>query len=193
VSHAPVREALRDMEMLGFVVSSPFRGAAVRSLSVEDLVQMYPIRAVLEGLAAREAASRIDAAGLVQLRKLSAAMRRAADRGDARAEVDADIAFHLAIVEASGNAFLKQIWELMQWATISFITASKSLRPVMERHLSVLEALEAQDPAAAETAMRSHIEQPAQRLRAAIERDRDLSDKLGLVRQHTPKRARVRR
>ncbi len=57
VSQAPVREALRDLDLLGFVVSSPFRGAIVRQISVEELVQLYPIRAVLEGLAARHAAA----------------------------------------------------------------------------------------------------------------------------------------
>ena len=41
VSQAPVREALRDLDLLGFVVSSPFRGAIVRQISVEELVQLY--------------------------------------------------------------------------------------------------------------------------------------------------------
>src|SRR6185369_10116596 len=59
VSQAPVREALRDLELFGFVVTSPFRGAIVREISADDLLQLYPIRAVLEGLAAREAARRI--------------------------------------------------------------------------------------------------------------------------------------
>src|SRR5262245_27683282 len=64
VSQAPVREALRDLEMFGFIDSSPFRGAVVRKMSPEELVQVYPIRAVLEGLAARDAAVRLDQRGL---------------------------------------------------------------------------------------------------------------------------------
>src|SRR5688572_33355566 len=103
VSQAPVREALRDLDLLGFVVSSPFRGAIVRQISVEDLVQLYPIRAVLEGVAAREAATRIQPSGLRKLQKLLAMMRNAAALGDTRSEVEADFAFHLTIVEASGN------------------------------------------------------------------------------------------
>jgi DNA-binding GntR family transcriptional regulator len=67
VSQAPVREALRDLELFGFIVTSPFRGAIVRQISVEELVQIYPIRAVLEGLAARDAAVRITDAGLKKL------------------------------------------------------------------------------------------------------------------------------
>src|SRR5262245_40934928 len=82
VSQAPVREALRDLELLGFIESSPFRGAIVRQVSIEDLLQLYPIRAVLEGLSAREAATRIDSAGLDKLQKLLETMRTAAARGD---------------------------------------------------------------------------------------------------------------
>ena len=51
VSQGPVREALRDLEMLGLVVSSPFRGTQVREISYQDLAEIYPIRAALEGLA----------------------------------------------------------------------------------------------------------------------------------------------
>src|SRR6476660_5878330 len=101
VSQGPVREALRDLELFGFVVSSPFRGAIVRQTSVEDLVQIYPIRAVLEGLAARDAATRIDEPGLNKLEKVLATMRGAASRGDHRAAVAADFAFHFTIVKAS--------------------------------------------------------------------------------------------
>ena len=78
VASDTVREALRDLELFGFVVSAPYRGAIVRKIAIEDLVQIYPIRAVLEGLAAHDAATRIDAAGLKRLRRLLATMRRAA-------------------------------------------------------------------------------------------------------------------
>ena len=55
-SQAPVREALRDLELLRLVESEPFRGARVRSLGDEELVEIYPVRAVLEELAAKLAA-----------------------------------------------------------------------------------------------------------------------------------------
>lgn len=174
VSQAPVREALRDLDLLGFVVSSPFRGAIVRQISVEDLVQLYPIRAVLEGVAAREAATRIQPSGLRKLQKLLATMRTAAARGDTRSEVEADFAFHLTIVEASGNRMLQQVWDRMRLATTTFLTVSKShrtLSEIAERHAAVIEALRAQDPAAAEQAMRRHIEEPGHWLRAALEED----------------------
>jgi DNA-binding GntR family transcriptional regulator len=172
VSQAPVREALRDLELLGFIVSSPFRGAIVRQLSVEDLVQIYPIRAVLEALAARDAATRTTAADLKRLEKLLATMRSAAAQGDKRAAVDADFAFHLTIVEASGNWLLKQFWERMRLATTTLLTIAKthhSLPEIAERHQLVLDALRQRDPIAAERAMRRHIDEPGQWLRAAME------------------------
>src|SRR3954471_2979200 len=101
VSQAPVREALRDLELFGFVVSSPFRGTQVREISPEDLLEIYPVRAALEGVAARAAATRIDEATLTQLEDLIGAMRDAATRNDHRAHVDADFAFHHAVIEAS--------------------------------------------------------------------------------------------
>ena len=78
VSQAPVREALRDLALFGFVVCSPFRSTYVREISTEDLVKSYPVRAALESVAAREAATLIDDETLAQLEDLIAAMRRAA-------------------------------------------------------------------------------------------------------------------
>src|SRR5207253_3458723 len=59
-SQAPVREALRDLELLRFVESEPFRGARVREVSEEELIEIYPVRAAIEEVAAREAAVRLD-------------------------------------------------------------------------------------------------------------------------------------
>ena len=174
VSQAPVREALRDLDLLGFVVSSPFRGAIVRQISVEELVQLYPIRAVLEGLAARHAAQRIDQATVKKLEGLLATMRTAAARGDHRRAVEADFAFHLTIVEASGNRLLQQIWDRMRLATTTFLTVSRShhsLPEIVERHAAVVEALRTSDPDAAERALRLHIEEPGEWLRAALEEE----------------------
>ncbi len=176
VSQAPVREALRDLNVLGFVESSPFRGAVVRQISTEELLHLYPIRAVLEGLAAREAATRIRPAGLRKLQKLLDTMRSVAAEGDERLAVQTDFAFHLTIVEASENRLLQQIWDRMRLATTTFLTVSKShhsLGEIAERHAVVLEALRAKDPSAAEQAMRRHIEEPGEWMRMALAEDAD--------------------
>jgi DNA-binding GntR family transcriptional regulator len=174
VSQAPVREALRDLEMLGFVVSSPFRGTQVREISNSELAAIYPIRAALEGVAAREAANRIDETGLARLADALEVMREAAARDDARGEVDADIKFHHLIVEASGNRLLRHFWESMRLETTTFLTVALTRRPLhqlAERHGPILAALRAKDPIAAEDAMRHHIEEAGEWVRSMAEKE----------------------
>jgi DNA-binding GntR family transcriptional regulator len=164
VSQAPVREALRDLELLGFVVTSAFRSTQVREVSQEERAEIYPIRAALEGLAARAAATRLDDAGLRHLEELIQVMRDAAARDDKQAQIDADIAFHLYIVEASGNRLLKQFWESMRLPLTTFVTVTFSHWPLSilaERHVPLLDALRSHDPATAEAAMRAHLEELA--------------------------------
>lgn len=174
VSQAPVREALRDLELFGFVTSSPFRGTQVKEISPEDLLEIYPIRAALEAVGARAAATRIDDDTLARLEALIVAMREAAAKADHRAHVDADYAFHQAIIKASGNRMLQHVWQTMRLATTTFVTHSmtqlthRSLQEIGERHVPVLEALRTRDPNLAEAAMRRHIEEPGDWIRHAI-------------------------
>jgi DNA-binding GntR family transcriptional regulator len=178
VSQGPVREALRDLELFGFVVSSPFRGTQVRKISPDDLVEIYPVRAALEGVAAKAAATRIDDATLAELEELIATMRDAAERKDQQAHVNADFAFHHAIVKASGNRMLEHVWQTMRLATTTFVTHAmnqithRSLTEIGERHVPVLEALRSRDPILAEAAMRRHIEEPGDWIRAALQQER---------------------
>lgn len=174
VSQAPVREALRDLEMLGFIVSSPFRGTQVRRINNRELADIYPIRAAVEALAARAAATQIDEPTLARLESLLGLMCDAAARGDMRAEVDADIAFHHTIVVASGNRTLMQFWEMMRLETTTFLTLAVTQRPLEElagRHRSVLAALQARDPEQAAEAMRRHIEEPGEWIRAVADQE----------------------
>jgi DNA-binding GntR family transcriptional regulator len=174
VSQAPVREALRDLELFGFVISSPFRGTQVREISTDDLLEIYPVRAALEAVAARAAATRIDEATLARLEDLIGSMRKAAASGDHRAHVDADFAFHQTIIKASGNHVLQHVWQTMRLATTTFVTHSmtqlthRSLHEIGERHVPVLEALRSRDPNLAEAAMRRHIEEPGDWIRDAV-------------------------
>src|SRR5690348_3680248 len=131
-SQTPVREALRDLELLGFVVTSAFRGATVRRISQEDWAEIYPIRAALEGVAARAAATRISDDDLGALRELINTMRSASLRGDKQATIEADIEFHSRIVDASGNRLLKQFWQSLRLATTTFLTVSVTHRPLEE-------------------------------------------------------------
>ena len=174
VSQAPVREALRDLELFGFVTSSPFRGTQVREISPEDVVEIYPVRAALEAVGAHAAASRIDDETLARLEGFIAAMREAAARNDHRAHVDADYAFHQAIIKTSGNRTLQHLWKTMRLAMTTSVTHAmtqlthRSLQEIGERHVPVLDALRARDPKRAEAAMRQHIEEPGEWIRDAL-------------------------
>jgi DNA-binding GntR family transcriptional regulator len=174
VSQGPVREALRDLELFGFVVSSPFRGTQVRKISTDELLEIYPIRAALEGVAARAAAVRIDQATLDRLEELIGAMREAAARDDPPGEADADHDFHHAIVKASGNRMLEHMWQTMRLSITTCLTHSithRSLHEIAERHVAVLDALRSGDPDRAEAAIREHIAEPGEWIRSAHQQE----------------------
>jgi len=179
VSQGPVREALRDLELLGFVVKSPFRGTEVGRVSRRELAEIYPIRAALEGVAAYAAATRIEDSALARLEELGAAILDAASRGDSRGQVEADIALHRAIVEASGNRLLMKFWDSMRLETTTFMTilvTQRSLSELAERHVPLLAALRARDPVQSRDLARRHIEEFDEWIRAdleQVERPRD--------------------
>jgi DNA-binding GntR family transcriptional regulator len=157
VSQAPVREALRDLESVRFVESAPFRGARVRGVSDEELIEVYPIRGALEEVAAREAAKRLDG-DVTALEAELAQMRKASD---VREQVEHDVRFHQLIVEASGNRRLLELWNSLQVETRTAVTAIRTgLTPAdaAELHAPIIEALRHRRAAAAGRAMRGHFE-----------------------------------
>jgi DNA-binding GntR family transcriptional regulator len=161
VSQAPVREALRDLEAMRFVESQPHRGARVRAVTSEELVQIYPVRAALEEVAGREAAPRISEEELDLLGDELAGMRRAADTGDLHALMVHDTRFHEIIVEASGNQVLIDVWRSLRVEARSLVSALKShsdLHSIAELHRPVLQAVRYRDPELAGKEMRAHIE-----------------------------------
>src|SRR6266581_4731171 len=80
VSRTPVREALRQLQNGGLIEMQPNRGAVVRVPAPWEVRQAYEVRAELEGLAARRAASRITERGLAALREHNAVLRESAAR-----------------------------------------------------------------------------------------------------------------
>jgi DNA-binding GntR family transcriptional regulator len=159
-SQAPVREALRDLELLRLVESEPFRGARVREFGDDELVEVYPVRAVLEELAARMAATRL-AGDVTELEREVEAMRTAARRGDVNSLVQHDISFHRLMVEAAGNVILEQCWKSLGVEgriTISLYGTYVEPEEAAELHVPILEAIRSGPPAAAGRAARKHIE-----------------------------------
>jgi DNA-binding GntR family transcriptional regulator len=159
-SQAPVREALRDLELLHFVESEPFRGARVRAVSEEELAEIYPVRAAIEEVAARAAALRLDGA-VEPLEAELASMHSAADAGDLHALAEHDATFHRLIVEASGNGILLDVWRSLRIETRTAITALRARidgHEIAELHRPVLDALRDRDPERAGRALRRHVE-----------------------------------
>jgi DNA-binding GntR family transcriptional regulator len=168
-SQAPVREALRDLELLRFVESEPFRGARVRDVSQEELIEIYPVRAAIEEVAAREAATRLDGE-VADLEAELEAMHRAADAKDLHAQVEHDVAFHRLIVEAAGNQILLETWRSLRVEARTLLTALRTGldgHDIAERHRPVLEALRARDPELAGATLRGHVEQFGELLKGA--------------------------
>jgi DNA-binding GntR family transcriptional regulator len=174
VSQASIREALRDLEHIGCVVYEPYRGCSVRKVSVDELLEAFPVRAALEALAARLAAERIDEDELLRLAELLDVMRAAARRGDAHDQSQANASFHATIVRAARNATLERQWSLLEPFSRTYISVSRpglDLRALSERHVPILEALRARDPDAAAEAMHDHLMGAAELLRPMADKE----------------------
>ena len=159
-SQAPVREALRELQSLGFVEHEPYRGTRVRRITEEELAEIYPVRAALEELAAQEAASRLDGK-VEELEREFEAMREAADRDDLQDLATHDATFHHLIVEAASNKVLLDTWRTLRVEARVVVTALKTdvdLQELAELHRPLLEALKEGSPEKAGGALRQHFE-----------------------------------
>jgi DNA-binding GntR family transcriptional regulator len=163
-SQAPVREALRDLEALGVVETTAFRGARVRRLSADELLEAFVVRAQLESLAARLAIPRLVDADLDELEALIRDMREAAEAGDYHAEAVADAAFHGRLVELSANLTLQRVWRTLEPYSRTYITIvapGADGRAIADHHAPVLDALRRRDPDLVAEVLRGHFDDAA--------------------------------
>ena len=109
VSRTPVREAIRKLEMEGFVVMIPRRGTYVSNMSIKDINDVYEIRISLDTLAAGLAAERISDEELEELQRLLVKVGNAIEENDMAKVVEADIEFHDVLYKASRNERLRNI------------------------------------------------------------------------------------
>jgi DNA-binding GntR family transcriptional regulator len=170
VSQASVREALRDLEHIGCVVYEPYRGCSVRSFSLDELLEAFPVRAALESLAVRLAADHMTAPELRELHALYDAMLAAARAGDAHEQSQADAQFHAAIARGARNPTLERQWSFLEPYARTFVTVSQpgtDLVAVAEQHLPILKALDARDGERAAAAMEEHLMRAADLLRSS--------------------------
>lgn len=177
VSRNSVREGLQRLAAEGVVELERFRGARVRRLSREDVLELNLVREVLEGAAAREAARRVDAAGRARLAAIeedwdrtSAATTSEQRRGQLYGKYNQ--AFHDLVIELSGQRHLRTFIAQTQLALIRLEFSQLLGQPAeIERsraqHRGIVEAILAGDGAAAERRMRAHVHSTAERILTA--------------------------
>jgi DNA-binding GntR family transcriptional regulator len=162
ISRTPVREALLMLHAEGLVDVAPNRGAAVRSHSVEDLDDLYQLRAVLEGYATRRAATRLTDDEICSLRESCERFDGLlADGADMDALVKENLVFHQTILESSGSARLiamvRQVIELPLVYRSYVWYSPEQQRISAHYHHQITRALEARDSERAELVMKEHI------------------------------------
>jgi DNA-binding GntR family transcriptional regulator len=165
VSRQPVQQALLLLREQGVLREAPGRGLEVVPLVAEQIEQVYELRAVIEGLAARRAAERGAARAAAEGPALVATGRAAVAAGDLPALVAADQAFHRFLYELSGNALIAPAmaahWTQLQRAMAEVLVRDEQPRDIWDQHAAILAAVAAGDGDSAEARAREHLTQAA--------------------------------
>lgn len=173
ISRTPVREAIRQLEADGLVTHVPRQGATIRVLDYTEVMELYEMRAVLEGTAARLAAR---AASDMELDELVALNDELAAADDASLAYELNRQFHLTLLDAAKNRYLiKSVNALQKTLLIigpSTLAESERAKQAVREHAALLDALKARDGTRAEALMRAHIE-AAHRVRLKALRGRE--------------------
>jgi DNA-binding GntR family transcriptional regulator len=156
VSRQPVLQALRLLKKDGFVSDAGRRGLRVAPLEASAITQVYEVRAVLDGLAARRAAqanAHLDPTVILEGRRAAAGQRIGS-------MIDADMQFHHLIYAASGNPLIAETanhhWPHIRRAMGAVLQTVGLRRPVWDEHEAILQAINCGDADQAERLAREH-------------------------------------
>ncbi len=162
ISRTPLISALKFLEQEKLVESVPRRGFFVRLFSKEEMVDIFELREVLEGLAVRRAASKITATQIKELNSFFQHFAKQKNISDYKGYAREDRRFHNFVIDVGAKEFLKSI--LLTTNIISFsyqVLHSEGLvRPpneTIQEHLAMIEAIKERDSEAAEDLMRQHF------------------------------------
>lgn len=165
VGRTSVREALRQLEAEGLVVTVPHRGPEVSSISYEEARQLYEVRALLEGFAARSFAQRGDMAALEELRAAVAGFRQAAESADRAQLVAAKTRFYSVLMNGAHNVFVKQslttLHNRITLLRVTSMTQQGRLADSVSEIEAIFEAIAARDGDRAEQRAKHHIQMAA--------------------------------
>lgn len=158
-SRTPVREAIRRLESDGLVAHVPRLGATIRTLDYPEIMELYEMRAVIEGTAARLAAR---AASPVEITALAALNDEFGQAADERMAASLNRQFHEMLLNAAKNRFLVRATHGLQRAMLilgpTTLMEPARVADAHREHGAVLDALTARDGERAEARMRAHIE-----------------------------------
>jgi DNA-binding GntR family transcriptional regulator len=178
VSRLPIREAIRQLEHEGLLVTIPHRGAFVATASEQDIREMFSLREALESLAARLVAHRASPGEVNQLQALVDQMREKSAQRDFARLFEIDTEFHTLLCTFSRHGRLLKHWNLVygQWRALDSLMDEiptldalpdehpiiRTLRDFAKMHQAVVDAIRAGDAARAEGAMRKHMAEAEQ-------------------------------
>ncbi|MBL8488418.1 MAG: GntR family transcriptional regulator [Rhodocyclaceae bacterium] len=161
ISRTPLREALKVLASEGLVELRPRRGCYVAQLSEQDLDEIFPVMALLEGRCAEEATARAGTEAMARLEAAHAELERHAAAGDADRFFEANQVFHGILQDLAGNRWLNQLIadtrKFIKLTRRDSLRLDGRLRQSLAEHRAILEAVRRHDPEAAGRLMREHI------------------------------------
>lgn len=161
VSRTPIREAIRQLELEGLVSSIPNKGVVVEGVTMQDVEDIYDIRKMIEGLAARWAAEKITDEQLKELKDILDLMEFFTDKENVEKFSELDSKFHEIIFKASNSrpleSVLSNFHHFIQRARLVSVKTKGRIACSLEEHRRIYKALAAHDPDAAEKAMTEHV------------------------------------
>ena len=177
VSRTPVREAMRMLELEGLVVMIPRRGAEVARITAKDLSDALEIRMALEDLAAGLACKRIDDEGRARLRQVCDDFKRAVNSKVIPEIVDADVAFHNAIMDVTNNQRLinmaQSLREQVYRYRVEYVKDFSYHDKLVAEHEALMNAILDGDVDKAKEITRKHIYDQEQIVIANVTKNRE--------------------
>ena len=172
VSRTSLREALRELESEGLVMSVPNRGIMVSPIDPELARATFDLRGVLEGHAVTLFVQRAGPADIDQLTRAFKAMKRAYESGDSAARHDGKNAFYGALLDGARNPLLKPMLKSIHVRVSQLRAASLNqpsrLTESLEEFTALFDAIVSRDLGAAQAACQRHVEQAAEAALAAL-------------------------
>ena len=165
VSLAPVREALAALEQEGQLTYKPRRGYFVTELRLEDLREIYELRALLEERAARRAVPLLDEDAL---ERVELAAREVVEAGDVATELAANRRFHFALLEAPGQThalrLIQLLWDSTETYRALYYNSPSARKESVRAHARIVAALRGRDAERLVAELDSHRQRALDRL-----------------------------